>query len=113
MNYDYYVGQKLYFVPRNGTRKEIEIKKRGRKYLECEGLYHSKLLISDLSEVNPRDDSCYYSGQAYISKEHYELEVKRKDAVNILWYEIEKIRNKLSMEQIEKIWDVLKEVDNG
>ena len=110
---NYYIGQKLWFVPRNGTRKEIEIIKIGRKYLECKGLYHQKILIKDLTAINPNDNSCYYDGQAYLSKEHYEKELQRKDAANILWYEIDKIRNKLSMEHIEKIWDILKEVDNG
>ena len=35
---NYYIGQKLYFVPKNGEKKEITITKIGRKYLESEGV---------------------------------------------------------------------------
>lgn len=103
----YSIGQKLWFVPRNGTSKEIEIIKIGRKYLECKGLYHQKILIKDLTAINPNDNSCYYDGHAYISKEHYEQELKRQHSADILYYTIEKEKKNLSIEQINKIFEII------
>lgn len=113
----YSIGQKLWYEPgfyKREKGKEITISKIGKIYLECDGLHGSKLKINNLTEkANSKNNDSYYSGQAYLSKEHYEKEIQRKEAANILWYEIEKRRNKLSMEQIERIWDILKQVDNN
>lgn len=103
----YYIGQKLYYVPKHGEKKEITITKIGRKYLECDGLYHSKILISDLSSLNPKDNTSYYEGQAYLSKEDYEKELKRQYNADVLYYTIEKERKNLSIEQINKIFEII------
>lgn len=113
----YSIGQKLWFKPKkysNCDCYEITISKIGNKYLTCDELYHSKIRISDLSQkANSKNNDSYYSGQAYLSKEHYEKEIKRKEAANILWSAVEARKNKFTMEQIEKIWDILKQVDNN
>jgi len=69
------VGQKLWFVPKHGSGKEIEVTKVGRKWAQASGVRQGvKIDVETLYAV----DGGYSCGRCHLDREKYETEQARQ-----------------------------------